>query len=71
MFAPLHFIGRPPDRPLHKDCDLRWACRSDNGVPFASPNALFNFPKLSVWWLRLGVAVKRTAVGRVLKRKSS
>ena len=39
--------------------------------PLRQPNALFNFPKLSVWWLRLGVAVKRTAVGRVLKRKSS
>ena len=30
------------------------AIRSDNGVPFASPNALFNLSKLSVWWLRLG-----------------
>ena len=27
------------------------AIRSDNGVPFASPNALFNLSKLSVWWL--------------------
>jgi hypothetical protein len=27
--------------------------RSDNGVPFASPNSLFNLSKLSVWWLRL------------------
>ena len=25
--------------------------RSDNGVPFASPNGLFNLSKLSVWWL--------------------
>jgi len=30
------------------------AIRSDNGVPFASPNGLFNLSKLSVWWLRLG-----------------
>jgi putative transposase len=47
------------------------ACRAEKGVPFASPNALFNFPKLSVRWLSLHVAVKRIADGRVLKRKSS
>ena len=29
------------------------AIRTDNGVPFASPNSLFNLSKLSVWWLRL------------------
>jgi hypothetical protein len=29
--------------------------RSDNGVPFASPNALFNLSKLSAWLLRLGI----------------
>ncbi len=39
------------------------AIRSDNGVPFASPNALFNLSKLSVWWLRLGVAVERIKPG--------
>jgi hypothetical protein len=30
------------------------AIRTDNGVPFASANALFGLSKLSVWWLRLG-----------------
>jgi transposase InsO family protein len=40
------------------------AIRSDNGVPFASPNALFNLSKLSVWWLRLGIAIERTKPGR-------
>lgn len=39
------------------------AIRSDNGVPFASPNALFNLSKLSVWWLRLGVAIERIRPG--------
>ena len=37
---------------------LPLAVRSDNGVPFASPNALFNLSKLSVWWLRLGIAIE-------------
>ena len=39
------------------------AIRSDNGVPFASPNALFNLSKLSVWWLRLGITIERIKPG--------
>ncbi len=40
------------------------AIRSDNGVPFASPNGLFNLSKLSVWWLRLGIAIERIQPGQ-------
>ena len=32
-------------------------------MPFASPNALFNLSKLSVWWLRLGIAIERIKPG--------
>ena len=32
-------------------------------MPFASPNGLFNLSKLSVWWLRLGVAIERIKPG--------
>jgi transposase InsO family protein len=42
---------------------LPHAIRSDNGVPFASPNALFNLSKLSVWWLRLGIEIERIKPG--------
>jgi transposase InsO family protein len=42
---------------------LPQAIRSDNGVPFASPNGLFNLSKLSVWWLRLGIAIERIKPG--------
>src|SRR5437016_3458750 len=38
---------------LFQERGLPQAIRSDNGVPFASPNGLFNLSKLSVWWLRL------------------
>jgi transposase InsO family protein len=38
--------------------------RSDNGVPFASPNALFGLSKLSVWWLRLGIDIERIKPGK-------
>ena len=41
--------------------------RSDNGVPFASPNALFNLSKLSVWWLRLGIDIERIKSGHPLQ----
>ena len=29
--------------------------RTDNGVPFASPHALYGLSRLAVWWLRLGI----------------
>jgi transposase InsO family protein len=48
---------------LFRERGLPQAIRSDNGVPFASPNALFNLSKLSVWWLRLGIAIERIKPG--------
>ena len=48
---------------LLKECGLPLAIRSDNGLPFASPNGLYNLSKLSVFWLRLGVAVERIQPG--------
>jgi transposase InsO family protein len=48
---------------LFRERGLPFAIRSDNGVPFASPNALFNLSKLSVWWLRLGIAIERIKPG--------
>jgi putative transposase len=44
---------------IFKDFGLPAAIRTDNGVPFASGNSLFNLSKLSVWWLRLGIAIER------------
>jgi transposase InsO family protein len=37
--------------------------RSDNGVPFASANSLFNLTRLSIWWLRLGIQIERIKPG--------
>jgi transposase InsO family protein len=48
---------------LFKERGLPQAIRSDNGVPFASPNGLFNLSKLSVWWLRLGISIERIRPG--------
>ncbi|MHA1158156.1 MAG: IS481 family transposase [Alphaproteobacteria bacterium] len=48
---------------LFAERGLPAAIRSDNGVPFASPNGLFNLSKLSVWWLRLGIGIERIKPG--------
>jgi putative transposase len=42
---------------------LPYAIRTDNGVPFASPWALYGLSKLSVWWLRLGSQLERIRPG--------
>ena len=48
---------------LFKERGLPSAIRSDNGLPFASPNGLYNLSRLSVFWLRLGVAIERIRPG--------
>jgi putative transposase len=48
---------------VFKEFGLPKAIRTDNGVPFASPNSLFNLSKLSVWWLRLGIEIERIKPG--------
>jgi putative transposase len=48
---------------VFKEYGLPDAIRTDNGVPFSSPNALFGLSKLSVWWLRLGIAIERIKPG--------
>jgi transposase InsO family protein len=48
---------------LFRDRGLPGAIRSDNGLPFASPNGLYNLSRLSVWWLRLGIAIERIKPG--------
>jgi transposase InsO family protein len=48
---------------LFAERGLPAAIRSDNGVPFASPNGLYTLSRLSVWWLRLGVDIERITPG--------
>jgi transposase InsO family protein len=48
---------------LFKERGLPEAIRSDNGLPFASPNGLYNLSRLSVWWLRLNIALERIKPG--------
>ena len=48
---------------LFEERGLPKAIRSDNGLPFASPNGLYNLSKLSVWWLRLGIDIERIRPG--------
>lgn len=46
-----------------KDFGLPTTIRTDNGVPFSSPNALYGLSRLSVWWLRLGIHIERIQPG--------
>jgi len=46
-----------------RDFGLPQAIRTDNGVPFASAQALYGLSKLSVWWLRLGIRIERIRPG--------
>ena len=48
---------------LFRERGLPDAIRSDNGLPFACPNGLYNLSRLSVWWLRLGIAIERIKPG--------
>jgi len=48
---------------LFREFGLPRAIRTDNGVPFASPNALYGLSRLAVWWLRLGIAIERIRPG--------
>ncbi|MDF1736984.1 MAG: IS481 family transposase [Minwuia sp.] len=48
---------------LFREWGLPDAIRTDNGLPFASPNGLYNLSKLSVWWLRLGIRIERIRPG--------
>lgn len=50
-------------RRLIAERGLPLAIRFDNGLPFASPNGLYNLSKLSVHWLRLGIALERIKPG--------
>jgi putative transposase len=46
-----------------KDFGLPQTIRTDNGVPFAAPTALYRLSKLAVWWLRLGIQIERIEPG--------
>jgi putative transposase len=46
-----------------KEFGLPAVIRTDNGVPFAGPTALYRLSKLSVWWLRLGIQIERIQPG--------
>jgi transposase InsO family protein len=52
-------------RPLFQRYGLPRAIRVDNGAPFGSPTtgAALGLTRLSVWWLRLGIAVEFTRPG--------
>ena len=49
---------------VFKEFGIPRAIRTDNGIPFASGNALFGLSKLAIWWLRLGIQIQRIQPGK-------
>ena len=47
-----------------RDFGLPAAIRTDNGIPFAAPWAMFGLSRLAVWWLRLGIRLQRIKPGK-------
>jgi putative transposase len=58
-----HMLAQPVFEQTFKEFGLPAAIRTDNGVPFASPIALYGLSKLSVWWLKLGINIERIKPG--------
>lgn len=52
---------------VFQEFGLPEAMRTDNGVPFSSPWALYGLSTLSVWWLRLGIRFERITPGHPSK----
>ena len=49
---------------LFRDYGLPRVLRTDNGVPFAQPNALGRLGSLALWWVRLGIKPEHIAPAR-------
>lgn len=49
---------------IFREYGLPWVIRSDNGFPFAQPNAFGNLGKLSYWFVRLGIRPEFITPGR-------
>jgi transposase InsO family protein len=49
---------------LFSDYGLPMVMRTDNGVPFAQPNAVGRIGKLAFWWVQLGIRPEYITPGR-------
>jgi len=56
-------VQRAFDR-IFREYGMPWVLRTDNGVPFAQPNAFGNLGKLSYWLVRLGIRPEFITPGR-------
>jgi putative transposase len=49
---------------LFREYGLPRVLRTDNGIPFAQPNALGRLGSLALWWVRLGIKPEHIALGK-------
>ena len=57
-------VVRPAFESIFEQYGLPLAIRSDNGTPFASPQAPLGLSQLSSWWVSLGIRLDRIDPGR-------
>ena len=62
--APTTELVRPWMERAFREYGLPLVIRSDNGPPFASTTGLAGLSRLSVWWIKLGIAPERIAPGK-------
>lgn len=49
---------------IFREYGLPRVIRTDNGIPFAQPNAIGRLGQLALWWVRLGIKPEHTRPGR-------
>lgn len=56
---------------LFREYGLPGVIRTDNGVPFAQPNALGRLGRLAFWWVRLGIRPEHNHAGDAVRERSA
>lgn len=49
---------------IFREYGMPWVIRTDNGIPFAQPNAIARLGQLALWWVRLGIKPEHIRPGR-------
>ena len=59
-----HHTARSAFEDAFREFGLPDVIRTDNGVPFCAPGSILGLSRLSVWFLKLGIALERSRPGK-------
>ena len=59
-----HLSARKAFEDAFREYGLPDIIRTDNGVPFCAPGSILGLSRLSVWFLKLGIALERSRPGK-------